>query len=225
VHQQRAGRGAQFARGLQERRRQRPDAAFALDRLGDERARPLVSQRRRQRVDVVGRDPRGLLQRLEGLAVLLAVRQRQGAHRAAVEAAGQRDERRALGRAAHVHGLARELERALHRLGARVGEERSTHARQLAQPRRHLLGERVPEQVAEVHDLADLVAQFLGEAGMAVAERADGDAGQEVEELAAVAGHEAGAVAVDEDLLGAAVRLHQSLIHRRLPRMAASRRW
>ncbi len=113
---------------LGQRRRHRPHAAFALDRLDDDRRR-LAGDQPIERRRIVGRRERDAgQQRLERVAVVLVPGHRQRAERAPGERVIEGDE---LGArlAARVPVAARELQAGLVGLAAAVAEEGAAQAR------------------------------------------------------------------------------------------------
>src|SRR5262249_34834954 len=125
---------ADLAQRAQEARRRRAHAAFTLDRLDQDRGglgadlaphRPAIPGR--PLVAAVG-------YRAEALERLLLPARRQGRERAAVEGTLERDDAVALGAAARRLILARDLDGALHRLGAGIAEEHRVREARRAQP-------------------------------------------------------------------------------------------
>src|SRR4051794_9234499 len=206
VEQRRAVRVARLARGAQQAVGQRPDAALALDRLEQDRGGPVV--------DGVGDRLGGRLdrdeardERCERRLLGLLRRGGQRAVRAAVGPPGQHD-----GLSPRPF-LARELERPLDRLGARVREEDRPAERALRQSLReadHRLG---VEEVADVDELARLRADRLDDARVAVADTRHGDAREEVEVLVAVGVPESRTLAAGEAHRVARVRRHEVVGH------------
>ena len=181
VEQQRAVAIAELARELEPGGVDRPDAALALDRL-DQHGAGAGADRRRERGEVVARDV--LEARGHGLERLaLGCRPAGGERRQRAPVEGALDAHDlVLGRAAaRPPGAARELDGGLDRLGARVAEERAVVAGQRAQA----LGERdrglAVEEVRDVPEHGSLRGQRLRCGRVAVPERADGEAGDEVE--------------------------------------------
>ena len=114
----------------------------------------------------------------------LARRQRERAERAAVKRAEKRDDVGALG------GVARQLDARLDRFGAGVAEKRS-HAAVDRRDRRQLLGQLHLRLVIEigarhVEEALRLLGHGADHVGMRVPRRRDGDAGRAVEEHVAV---------------------------------------
>ena len=136
-------------------------------------------------------------QRLEGLAVGGRPGRGDGSHRAAEEAVVHHDDfvRAVLADAAP---LARQLERALVRLGARVREEDAVHRRVVDQHLRELDLRLAVEDVGAVDQLAGLLADRLHQSRIGVAEDVGRDPGDEVEVLLAVDVPHAGALAAHE---------------------------
>ena len=159
---------------------------FTLNRFGDDRGGALADGRSKRLGSLRVHERHRPEQRRERRPVMLVVRHRQRAQRAAGEPALDRDEPGSLGRALRVPVAARELEARLDRFGAAVAEERAREARELRQPRRRLGLKRVVVQVRRVQQRRRLVGDRGREPGMRVAERGDADAGDEVEVLAAV---------------------------------------
>ena len=127
---------------------------------------------------------------------VLAGRERQRAHGAAVEAAEEGDD------AAALRHVARELQCALDRLRARLAEE--GHARLADRhDRGEALGERghllVPVVARDVQEFPGRLLDRFHDARMRVAGRADGDARCEIEEAVAVDVPGLGALAVRDD--------------------------
>ena len=105
--------------------------------------------------------------------------------------------------------LAGDLDRALVGLGAGVGEEDPAAEARLGEAlgeAHHRLG---VEEVGDVHQAAGLLAHGLDHGGVAVADRADRDPGEEVEVLLALGVPEQGALAADELDRRAPVGPHQ----------------
>ena len=102
-----------------------------------------------------------------------------------------------------------ELDRALVRLGARVGEEHApVAAEQRVEPGRHLGLHVVVVEVRHVEQRARLVGQRVGDGRVRVTERRDREPAEEVEVLLALAVPEAHALAADERDRLAPVGLH-----------------
>ena len=113
-----------------ERRRQRPHAAFALDRLDDDRRRRSSTTAASSAAGSFGRhEADARQQRLERRAVVLVRGDRQRAERPAVERLLERDDLRAR-LAARVPVAARELQARFDRFGAAVAEERARQPRE-----------------------------------------------------------------------------------------------
>ncbi len=199
----------QLAQALVELDRRDDVAAFALDRLDDDRRhfvrrdevheQPLLDPGDRLGGDLRRRDAGGGAidvrirrveharrgHRPEALALHGAARrQAERAEGAAVERAEERDQERALG------VVARQLDGRFVRLGARVAEEaldlavdRDDAADLLGQPHLRLVVEVGPRHVQELLRLLD---DGGDDVGMRVSGRVDGDAGGAVEELVAV---------------------------------------
>ena len=181
VEQQRAVAVAELPRELEPRAVERPDAALALDRLDQHRA-GVGADGGRERGEVVARH---MLEAgghgLERLALGGRPAGRERRERAPVEGALDAHDA-VLGRpAACAPRSARELDRGLDRLGARIAEERAVVPGEGAEA----LGERdrrlAVEEVRDVAEHGRLRGQRLRGRGMAVSERADGEPGHEVE--------------------------------------------
>ncbi len=135
----------------------------------------------------------------EGLAVGGLVRGGDGAHGAAVEAVFECEEFGADVAAFRAQELgvgAGELECGFPGFGAGVGEEDAVEAGDLGEAERELGGVRVVEEVAGVDEGLRLRGDGGGDGGVVVAERADADAGEEIEVLGVV-------LVVDEDAFAA----------------------
>ena len=139
--------GRQLAEAVEERRRRDEVAAFALDRLHDNRGDFVRRDQVREELifdvgEALGRGRVGACgairvrirrveharhERAEAAALdRLACRERQRPHRTAVEGAQERDD------ALPPRVVAGQLDRRFRRLGARVGEERADVARRSA---------------------------------------------------------------------------------------------
>src|SRR6185369_886206 len=128
------------AQSRQELVRRRPNAALALDRLQQEARRILVDGCK-SRVEVVELDnPEAWKKRRETVDHLCLVRRADRAHGPTVEGVGKGDEVVFVRISLSVMVSARGLDRALHRLNARVGEENCVSKRIVAKPP----GERLP---------------------------------------------------------------------------------
>ena len=214
----RPGLAAGGLRALEIARRWQVDA-LALDRLDDERGDVARRELRAQRVEVAERDlVAARHQRAEPLAELRVAVDRQGAGRQAMERVVAVEDPRAPGRAA------RELDRGLDRLGARVGvddrvepgggarhELLGQHARQQRQAHR---GER--RRVG--HERGD---QLLAHAGVIAAQREHPEPRQQVEpalagvvdQVGALAAHP-GAVVAERAQDAAELRVEVAVVQR-----------
>jgi hypothetical protein len=94
--------------------------------------------------------------------------------------------------------LADELDRTLVGLGARVAEERLAAEARAAEPLRELHSALGQVEVRRVGEHADLLANRLDHRRMTVADRADRDAGEEIEVFLAVRVPEPRPLAADE---------------------------
>ena len=167
------------------------DAAFALDRLDDHRR----DRRRRRAPRSAAASPNGTRR----TSASSGTNGSRNASRPLAESAPSvlpwnarvgRDDRRTPRRGA------RELERALDRLGAAVGEERDREVarRELGQPLRQPAHQRVEHRAARQRHAVELVLDRRDDARMAVTEREDAVAAGEVEvRLAGVVGDRAAA--------------------------------
>jgi hypothetical protein len=90
---------------------------------------------------------------------------------------------------------ARGLDRALHRLGARIGEEHRVGEGVVDQPLRQLLALRAAVEVGDVHQRLGLLLDRLDQVRMAMPQRVDRDTGGEIEEATAVLGNQIHALA------------------------------
>jgi len=178
-------------RGVQQLVVEDMNAALALDRFEQHRGGALV--------DGGGDGPRGRRdrketghERSEGRLLGLLRRRRQRSVGASVKAALQRDD------VAAGLGLARDLQRRLVGLGAGVGKVHPAAQRALGQP----LGQRHRglgvDEVADVNQLRRLLGDRAHDGGVAVAQRADRQAGLEVQVLVALVVVEQRALAAHE---------------------------
>jgi len=115
-----------------------------------------------------------------------------------VEGAVEGDDAVALGMALGGVMLARDLDRAFHRLGAGIGEEDEIGEALFAQPRRQPLAVRAPEQVRHVPQFGGLFLQGRNQIGMGMAERIHRHAGGEVEIALTIGCNQPGAFAALE---------------------------
>jgi hypothetical protein len=145
--------------------------------------------------------------------MLLLAAGRQRRQRAAVECALESDDAIALRLPIGGVILARDLDRALHRLGARIAEEHEIGEALRAQP----LGQPFPlghaVEVGHVPDLAGLFGQRRDQSRVAVSEHVHGHAGGEIEVALAVVGGQPSAVAPLEGEVGARISRHQARRH------------
>ena len=190
-----------LGRCLDEALLQRQHAALAQHRLEQDR-RELAARRDRclERLDVVRpreREPRD--ERPEALPLPGLAGGGEGAVGAAVEASLERDDPRAPGR------LARDLERRLVRLRARVAEERLRTAETLGEEPGEAEHRLRPVEVRRVPEPVELRVRRLGDGGMTVPEPDDRDPGAEVEVRAALVVPHAAPLAADDGQVGARV--------------------
>ena len=130
--------------------------------------------------------------------IVRILRGRERAHRSPVERARAGEDRAPFGFAFAIRELARELDRGFVRFRPRVTEEDAFEAGARGEFVRKRTGGLVVEQVARLHERPRLFRDGLRDGGMRVAERADGDAGDQVEisvalgvdQLAAFAAHD-----------------------------------
>ena len=185
----------------------------ALHRL-DENSRGLAADRPSGRARIA---PWHLIeavhQRRETGDVLLLAPGADRRQRAPVEGALEGDHAVALGMAGLVVVLAHQLEAALHRLNARIGEKDGVGEAVGDEPVCQPLLTGDAEQVRGVPQLAGLLAHRRDELGVGVAEAGHRDARGEVEELTPVGGIEEGALATLERQVGAAVGRHDGSDH------------
>ncbi len=183
VHdQQRLALVAQLAHRLQVLGRRGIHAAFALHRLEEHRRHPIV-ERGGEHVDVGERDlTEPGRQRLKRLLLLGLTGRGERRERAPVKRAVRGHDVVALGPAVRLAVPARELDRGLVGLGARVAEEHAAAAAEQAierGPQRGLLI--VVVQVRRVQQRARLRRDRGRDLGMGVAERGHREPGEEVE--------------------------------------------
>ena len=168
-----------------------PVAARSLAPRADARERCVVDHRQ---------------QRAEAGALLdLRVRQAQGAHRAAVEAALEGDDPGPMG------VIAGQLDRALHRLGARVGEEDAGRLAERGDGRQALHQLQVARLVevggGDVDEAFGLLLDGGHDLRVRMAGRADRDARREVQEAVAVdIGHDHAVPGLGDERVGAGQR-------------------
>ena len=165
------------------RLRDRPHAAFALDRLDDDGGR--VGRDRRGDAP---RDRRGSTKVTPGTsgcergAVVLVPRHRQRAHRPAVERVGEGDEVRCAASPCVCQKRRANFRHASTASAPLLQKNARGRPDSCRQPRRQLPLQRVVEQVRRVQQRrAPASAIARASAGMRVAERGDADAGDQVE--------------------------------------------
>ena len=112
--------------------------------------------------------------------------------------------------------LARDLDRAFHRLGAGIAEEHEVRERRSAKPLGQALAVRNPVQIGDVPELLGLRAQCVDEMRMRVAEHIDRDAAAEIEIALAVRRNEPRALASLEGEVDARISRQQVRRHGRL---------
>ena len=193
------------------------DAALALNRLDHDRRR-LGADRGAQLVHVAEGDlveaARG---RPEAFQVLGIPGRREGGQGPPVEGARAGDDARALRPPGVVMILARHLDHALDRLGARVAEEdpvrEAVRAEALGQAPR--LGDLV--EIGDVPELLRLRGQGRDHVRMGMAQGVDRDAGREIEESSAVRRVEEGPLAPLEGERRTRVGRHDGIGHEKSP--------
>ena len=179
--EQRPDLEGELGRGLCELRLERDHAALAEHGLEQDQRRVRGGcERRLERLDVVRPGERDAGdERPEALPLRRLTRGRQGAERAAVEAAFERHDPRPAG------CLARDLEGRLVRLGARVAEERPPAFESFCEQRGESQHRLRPVEVRRVPETVELLVRGGERRRSAVPETDDGDPGDEVEVLAA----------------------------------------
>src|SRR5262249_12747394 len=168
------------AQRLQELWGHRAHAAFALDRLDQDRGgcwvhgRLVLREVERHLIEAVDHRP-------EAVEMLLLTASRERRQRAAMERALESDDAVALRVAARRLVLTRHLYGALHRFGARIGEEDELRKARRAQALGKLFAVRHLEEIGDVPDALRLLGQRRNKMRMGVAERVDRNAGSEIE--------------------------------------------
>ena len=197
----------QLAQERQKRGRNRPYPAFPLNRLDDHSGSALGRDNAsgcvlvRQRDDLDTRQ-----QRLERAAIVGPVGRGERGEQPAMERSGERDDVR------FARPFARELEGPFVRFGAGVTEEclAAGRERTTRQFRREALTGLGAVQVRDVHEPGiERAHHRFAEDGTVVAERVDGDAGDEVEIARSVLGDELRPFARHEDRANARVDAEQ----------------
>ena len=196
--QQHAVLVAQRAQAFQKLVRRHAHAALALDRLDQDRG-GVRTDRLLHRLEIAERHlVEAVDHRAEAFEVFLLSAGRERRERAAMEGALEGDDAVAVGLAVHGVELARGLDRAFHRLGARIGEEHVIREALLAQAVGELLLLGHAEQVGDMDRLVRLRGDRGGDLRVRVTERVDGNAGGKIEIALAIGGGEPGALAVIE---------------------------
>ena len=194
---------------LQELVRRRMDAALALDRL-DQQGRGLVADCGTGRIQIIEIHlVEGIHGRLESLEVLGLRARRDGRKRPPVKGVAEGDHAVALGRAAAGLVDARELDRALHRLGAGIAEQHTVGEGRGGEP----LGEaRLRRNVIEVGDVPKLFGLPLQRGDhmrVRMAEAGHADAAAEIQVALAVGRVEVRSLAPLEGEVETAIVGHQ----------------
>jgi hypothetical protein len=170
----------------QERRLDNAHAAFAHDRLDQDR-RGLIGDRALGRLKVGKRHlVEAVDHRTEAVEILFLTAGGQRRQRPAVESALESDDAIALGMAARGVVFARGLDGAFHGFGAGIAEEHHVGKARLAQPPGYTLGLRNLVEVGDVPELLRLLGDGGDQMRMRVAERVDGDAGGKIQVTVAV---------------------------------------
>ena len=196
---------ADVAQAPEERGRDHPDAALALDRLDHDRAgsRP---DRGLDRGEIGDRDlvePVDL--RPETVEIFRLAAGGDGGERAAMKGAFEGQNAIALGMAVDRLAPPRHLDRRLVRLRARIGEEDEIGEGRVREPASEPFPFRVLIEVRDVPKLRALADQGLHEMRMRMADRGHRDAGAEVEVTLARARDEPAPLASLEGDLGPGV--------------------
>jgi hypothetical protein len=157
------------------------DTALPLHRLEEEAGGVLVDGGLRGGEIVELDDGEAGKQGREAVAKLRLVGGADRRHRSAVKGVAEGDEDVLPGPAMVVMVAARRLDRALHRLGARIGEEDGVGEGEIDQPlgKRFALGRAV--EVGDVYQGPRLLLDRPGQMRVAVAEQVDRDSAREVE--------------------------------------------
>jgi hypothetical protein len=150
-HQQQAVFVTGGAQPLQERVRRRAQAAFALDWLDQESRGMIVDQRQRGVEIVERRIAEARQQGFEPVTHLRLVGRRDRSQRPAVKGVAEGDQVLALRIAVGEVVTTRGLDRALDRLGTRIGEEHGIGEGRVDQSLRELLALRAAIEVRHVH--------------------------------------------------------------------------
>ena len=168
----------------------RAHAAFALDRLHEDRRR-LLADRGPHLVQIAEGDMvEAFENRPKTFEVSLVSGRGEGREGAPVERAVAADDAVALGVPGCGLIFARDLDRQLARLGAGIAEEHGVGEGVVDEALGQPLLPRDPEQVRGVPQALGLLGHGLDDVRMAVAERGHRDAAGEIEKLAAVGGVE-----------------------------------
>ena len=164
---------AQPPQRAQEFGRHHPHAAFAHDRLDQDRG-GLGPDGALGRFQVAERHlVEALDHRTEALEIFLLAAGGERGQRAAVKGALEGDDAVALRLAAHRLVLARHLDRAFHRLGAGIAEEHHVREARRAQPVGQPLGLGDAVEIGNVPDLLGLLGDRRDQVRMGMAERVD----------------------------------------------------
>ena len=212
-HEQGAGGRGEFTGRFEITGRKLLHTRLALDRLNDQ-CGDIGTESGPQSLDIPGGDElHAAGQRLEGAAIGLLVRQRQGAHGAPVEGVLQGEDPRPA-RTAMETG---DLEGGLVGLGAGVGEERFGDARTGGGEREAIkllrqahLGRR-GEEVGDMAQHRDLLGDRRHDCGVGVPQAVHGDAGEQVDVLGAIGIPHMGTLAAHENAPRSAEGVHDGI--------------
>src|ERR1700722_1887153 len=200
---------ADLAQTPQERRRNDPHPALALDWLDHDHAR-LRPDRRLDRLEV---GQRNLVEAVdlgaEAVEIFGLAAGGDRGERPAMERALEGERAKALGMAVDRMAAARHLDRRFVGLGARIGEENKVGEGRLGEALGIALAFRVLIEVRNVPQLRALLDQRLDEMRMSVADRGHGDAGAKVEVALAICRNEPATLAsLESDLRPGVSRNH-----------------
>ncbi len=204
---------AELPQRAQAARRDRADAALALDRF-DHDGRGLGRDRRLQRLVVVEGD---LIEALdlgaEALEIFLLAAGRDGRERASVERALEGDDAEAVRLSVRRMVLARHLDGGLVRLRPGIREEHDVGERVVDEPLSEALALGDLVEVGRVPELLRLLGERADEMRMGVTQGIHGDAGAEIEISLAASRDEPGPLASFEGKVGPRIGRQQRRSH------------
>ena len=180
-HQQEAVLIAELAQAFETLRRHGADAALALDRLDQDRARLRTNGLFQSLMIAEGHLIKAVNGRAEAFEIFLVAAGRDGRQRAPVEGPFKSDDPVFFRMSAGGLIFARHFDRQFHRLGAGIGEEDEIRERFVDKTLRQPLAFRDLEEIGRVPELFGLLRQRFHQMGMRIAKARHSNAAAEIE--------------------------------------------